>query len=266
MSRLEVTFSVLKSQQKTGLVTYIMAGDGGKDITEHLLQGLPKAGADIIELGMPFTDPMADGPSIQKAANRSLASGTTLEKTLQYAAFARQHHPNTPIILMGYYNPIFVMGEDLFIEKAASAGVDGLIIVDLPPEEDQTLRAHATKHGISMIRLTTPTTNDTRLNNVLEHAGGFIYHVSVKGITGSQSAKDEELAEDLRRIKARTALPVAIGFGIRTPEQARSYAQFADAVVVGSALVEKLDVSNPTQEHSQALLDQVRTLREALDR
>ncbi len=262
MKRLEHTFSSLRDAQRTGLVTYFMAGDGGLETTNQLLKDLPGAGADIIELGMPFTDPMADGPTIQRAALRSLKSGTKMGHTLDAVAQFRETNQTTPIVLMGYFNPIFIYGESRFIDDAASAGVDGLIIVDLPPEEDETLRTKASEAGISIIRLTTPTTDDQRLPTVLDGASGFVYHVSVKGITGGQSADMQSVADNIATIRQHTHLPVAIGFGISTGEQAKSMANYADAVVVGSALVKHLE-NDPRPD---LLLDHVRMLRGALDR
>ncbi len=265
MRRFEETFARLARENRKGLVTYIMAGDGGMGVTDDLLAGLPEAGADIIELGMPFTDPMADGPTIQKAAIRALARHTNLAQVLAAAAKFRGRNQETPLVLMGYYNPIFIYGEEAFIKKATEMGVDGLIIVDLPPEEDSSLRAKADAAGISMIRLTTPTTNDHRLEKVLEGASGFIYHVSVKGITGGAQASTDEVAADMARIRARTDLPLAIGFGISNGAQAKEMAAHAHAVVVGSALVRYLEVDDSAVPDTDGLIGHVRSIREALD-
>lgn len=265
MRRFEQTFARLAQENRKGLVTYIMAGDGGMGATSDLLHRLPDAGADIIELGMPFTDPMADGPTIQKAAIRALGGGTNLTQVLAAAAEFRKRNQTTPLVLMGYYNPIFIYGEEAFINSASQAGVDGLIIVDLPPEEDGSLRAKADAAGISMIRLTTPTTNDHRLEKVLEGASGFIYHVSVKGITGGAQASTDQVATDMDRIRAHTKLPLAIGFGISNGAQAKEMAAHAHAVVVGSALVRYMEVDETADPDLDGLIGHVRSIREALD-
>jgi tryptophan synthase alpha chain len=217
-----------------------MAGDPDPAASLEVLKALPKAGADIIEIGMPFTDPMADGPSIQAAGLRALKSGMTLKKTLEMVRSFRKDDDSTPLVLMGYYNPIYIYGVDQFLIDAKSAGVDGLIIVDLPPEEDTELCLPAMKAGLNFIRLATPTTDDKRLPAVLANTSGFVYYVSITGITGSASADAKVVGEAVARIKRHTKLPVCVGFGIRTPEAARAIAENADGAVVGSALVDAL--------------------------
>jgi tryptophan synthase alpha chain len=221
-------------------VAYVMAGDPDYDTSLQIVLGLPEAGVDIIELGMPFTDPMADGPTIQLAGQRALAGGQTLEKTLQIARELRKVNKTTPIVMMGYYNPIFSRGVDSFLSAATEAGIDGLIVVDLPPEEDSELCLPANKAGLNFIRLATPTTDDKRLPKVLENTSGFVYYVSITGITGAAAAQSADVAPEVARIKSQTDLPVIVGFGIRTPETARAIAQIADGAVVGSAIVSEI--------------------------
>ena len=240
MSRLETRFRALRQQNRAGLVTFTMAGDPDLDGSLNLLRGLPTAGADVIEVGMPFSDPMADGPAIQAAGRRALKFGMTVRRTLELVAHVRANDVHTPIVLMGYYNPIYRFGPDRFVEVARAAGVDGLIVVDLPPEEDEELRPLAAKAGIDFIRLVAPTTGEARLERILAEVNGFIYYVAVRGITGAGSAPIAEIAEAVQRIRRKTTLPVAVGFGIRTPEQAAAVAKVADAAVVGSAIVERL--------------------------
>ena len=240
MSRIDAKFAQLRAQGKKAFVAYVMAGDPGYDTGLQIVKGLPAAGVDIIELGMPFTDPMADGPTIQLAGQRALDAGQTLEKTLQYARELRQEDDTTPIVMMGYYNPIYSRGVDAFLEDAKSAGIDGLIIVDLPPEEDEELCIPAQKKGINFIRLATPTTDDKRLPKVLQNTSGFVYYVSVTGITGAAAAQAGEVGPEVARIKSQTDLPVIVGFGIKTPDAAAAIAQIADGAVVGSAIVEKI--------------------------
>lgn len=235
MNRLTTTFAALKAENRAGFVAYIMAGDGE---TVELLDQLPEAGADVIELGMPFTDPMADGPAIQAAALRALDNGMTLKGTLVLARQFRVNHPDIPLVLMGYANPIHHMGYQAFAKSAAEAGVDGLICVDLPPEEDSELREALAAENISIIRLTTPTTNDDRLKAVTEGSSGFVYHVSTTGVTGMGRGAAADVAEAVKRVQSASGLPVAVGFGVKTPEQASEIASGgADAVVVGSAIV-----------------------------
>jgi tryptophan synthase alpha chain len=222
------------------LVTYVMAGDPDLATSLDIIKALPKAGADIIEIGMAFTDPMADGPSIQAAGLRALKAGMTLKKTLEVVRGFRQDDDTTPLVLMGYYNPIYIYGVDKFLVDAKTAGLDGLIIVDLPPEEDTELCLPAMKAGLNFIRLATPTTDDKRLPAVLANTSGFVYYVSITGITGSASADTKLVGEAVSRIKHHTQLPVCVGFGIRTPENARGIAAKADGAVVGTALVDAL--------------------------
>ena len=240
MSRLEQRFAHLKAEGRSALVTFITAGDPGYDASLAILKGLPQAGADVIELGMPFTDPMADGVAIQLATLRALEAGQTLAKTLQMVREFRAGDQATPIVLMGYYNPIHRFGVADFVAQAKEAGVDGLIIVDLPPEHDVELATPAQAAGIDFIRLTTPTTDDARLPRVLERSSGFVYYVSVAGVTGAGSATTEHVGEAIARLRRHTDLPVSVGFGIRTPEQAAAIARLADGVVVGSALIDKI--------------------------
>ena len=239
--RIEKRFAKLKEEGRGGLVTFTTAGDPDLETSWEILKGLPAAGADLIELGMPFSDPMADGPAIQAAGLRALNAGMTLEKTLGLAKrFREEVDQETPLILMGYYNPIYSMGVDTFLQAAGEAGIDGLIIVDLPPEEDSELCQPAIEAGLRWIRLTTPTTDEKRLPAVLDKAGGFLYYVSILGITGTRSASLEEVEGHVSRIRAASGLPIAVGFGVKTPEQARGMSQVGDAAVVGSAIVEKV--------------------------
>lgn len=240
MSRLDVCFAALRGENRGGLVTFITAGDPDGDVSAEILAGLPTAGADIIELGMPFTDPMADGPSIELASGRSLANGHNIQKTLSMVADFREADNETPIVLMGYYNPIHAYPRDKFAKDAAAAGVDGLIIVDLPPEEEEEFRPLAVSAGVDIVRLIAPTSTDPRIATLVENASGFVYYVSVRGITGTSSAASSDIASNVGRIKAQTDLPVAVGFGIRTPEQAAEVAAVADAAVVGTAIVETI--------------------------
>jgi tryptophan synthase alpha chain len=239
-TRIDTRFAELKTEGRAAFVTFIMAGDPDPATSLDIIKALPKAGADIIEIGMPFTDPMADGPAIQAAGLRALKAGMTLKKTLEMVRGFRKHDAATPLVLMGYYNPIYIYGVDKFLADAKSAGVDGLIIVDLPPEEDTELCSPAMKAGLNFIRLATPTTDDKRLPAVLANTSGFVYYVSITGITGSASADTVAVGEAVARIKRHTALPVCVGFGIRTPDAARGIAQHANGAVVGSALVDAL--------------------------
>ncbi|MES2194427.1 MAG: tryptophan synthase subunit alpha [Pseudomonadota bacterium] len=242
-TRIDTRFAELKQQGRSAFVTFLMAGDPDPATALEIIKALPKAGADIIEIGMPFTDPMADGPSIQAAGLRALKAGMTLKKTLAMVGEFRKGDTATPIVLMGYYNPIYIYGVDKFLVDAKSAGVDGLIIVDLPPEEDAELCLPAMKAGLNFIRLATPTTDDKRLPAVLANTSGFVYYVSITGITGSASANTAVVGEAVARIKRHTNLPVCVGFGIRTPEAARGIAENADGAVVGTALVDALAAS-----------------------
>ncbi len=236
-TRIEARFADLKAEGRAALVTFVTAGDPGYDTSLELLRALPDAGADVIELGMPFTDPMADGPAIQASSLRALGAGQDMISTLKLVSEFRQGDNDTPIVLMGYYNPIYIYGVDRFIADAKAAGVDGLIVVDLPPEEDHELCIPALDKGLNFIRLATPTTDDKRLPKVLTNTSGFVYYVSVTGITGSKAPDISRVNEAVSRIKRHTDLPVAVGFGVRTAEQAAGIASGADGVVVGSALV-----------------------------
>jgi tryptophan synthase alpha chain len=237
-TRIDRRFAALKEEGRAALVTFVMAGDPDYDTALAILKALPGAGADVIELGMPFTDPMADGPAIQAAGLRALASGQNMKRTLALVREFRRGDETTPVVLMGYYNPIYVYGVQKFLAAANGAGVDGLIVVDLPPEEDTELCLPALKAGFNFIRLATPTTDDKRLPTVLANTSGFVYYVSITGITGAASPDPGNVAQAVARIKRHTKLPVCVGFGVRTAEQARAIAEGADGVVVGSALVE----------------------------
>jgi len=240
MTRIDDTFARLKSQNKKAFVAYVMAGDPNYDTSLELVKGMPSAGVDIIELGLPFTDPMADGPTIQLAGQRALEAGMTLEKTLGLAREFRKTDTTTPIVMMGYYNPIFSRGVDKFLVDAKDAGIDGLIVVDLPPEEDDELCIPAQKAGLNFIRLATPTTDDKRLPKVLQNTSGFVYYVSITGITGAAAAQATDVGPEVARIKSQTDLPIIVGFGVRTPETAKEIASVADGTVVGSAIVGEL--------------------------
>ncbi len=248
-SRVERRFAALKTEGRGGLVTFLTAGDPDLETSYEILKGLPGAGADVIELGMPFSDPMADGPAIQAASLRALRNGMTLRKTLEMAArFRAEVDDETPLILMGYYNPIYSYGVEAFLRAALAAGVDGLIVVDLPPEEDTELCLPALEAGLHFIRLATPTTDDKRLPKVLSNTSGFVYYVSIAGITGTASAAATDIGAAVDRLKRHSDLPIAVGFGIKTPEQAREVAAVADAAVVGSALIDRLKNSLDAQD------------------
>ncbi len=239
-TRIDTRFTELNRQGRSAFVTFVMAGDPDPDTSLAIVKALPQAGADIIEIGMPFTDPMADGPSIQAAGQRALKAGMTLKKTLAMVRDFRKDDDTTPLVLMGYYNPIYIYGVDRFLVDAKEAGVDGLIIVDLPPEEDVELCLPAMKAGLNFIRLATPTTDDKRLPAVLANTSGFVYYVSITGITGAAAADSRSVSDAVARIKRHTTLPVCVGFGIRTPDAARAIAGTADGAVVGTALVDAL--------------------------
>lgn len=239
-TRIDRRFAALKKEGRAALVTFTMAGDPDYETSLAIAKALPKAGADVIELGMPFTDPMADGPAIQAAGLRALKAGQRMTKTLALVSEFRKGDNETPIVLMGYYNPIYVYGVDKFLTDAKSAGVDGLIVVDLPPEEDEELCIPALKAGLNFIRLATPTTDDNRLPAVLKNTSGFVYYISITGITGSAAPDTAKVAAAVTRIKRHSKLPVAVGFGVKTADQARAFAESADGVVVGSALVDAL--------------------------
>ncbi len=254
MSRLETRFAELKQEGRAALVTFVTAGDPDYDTSLQILKGLPAAGADVIELGMPFTDPMADGPAIQLANLRALAGKQNMRKTLQMVREFREDDSTTPLVLMGYFNPIHHYGVPRFVEDALAAGVDGLIVVDLPPEHNEDLCDPAQAAGIDFIRLTTPTTDDQRLPVVLNGSSGFVYYVSVAGVTGAGSATLEHVEEAVARLKRHTDLPVCVGFGIRTPEQAAAIARLTDGVVVGSALIDQIASAKSSEEAVEGVL------------
>jgi tryptophan synthase alpha chain len=268
-TRIDRRFAALREQGRAALVTFTMAGDPDYDTSLAVAQALPKAGADVIELGMPFTDPMADGPAVQAAGVRALAAGQTMQKTLALVRAFRAADDATPIVLMGYFNPIYIYGVEKFLLDAKAAGVDGLIVVDLPPEEDEELCLPALRAGLNFVRLATPTTDDRRLPAVLANTSGFVYYVSITGITGSAAPDTGKVAEAVARIKRHTALPVCVGFGVRTAEQARALAQTGDGVVVGSALVEavrrSLDANGKaTKATVSSVADLVRALADGV--
>lgn len=248
MTRIDDTFARLNASGKKAFVAYVMAGDPDFDTSLELVKGLPGAGVDVIELGLPFTDPMADGPTIQLAGQRALESGQTLLKTLDLARQFRETDTTTPIVLMGYYNPIYNRGVDRFLLEAKEAGIDGLIVVDLPPEEDTELCIPAQAAGLNFIRLATPTTDDARLPKVLQNTSGFVYYVSINGVTGAAAAQSANVAPEVARIKAKTDLPIIVGFGIRSPETAQDIASVADGAVVGSAIVKQVEEGRPVAE------------------
>jgi tryptophan synthase alpha chain len=264
-TRIDARFAQLKKEGRSAFITFLMAGDPDPATSLAIVKALPKAGSDIIEIGMPFTDPMADGPAIQAAGLRALKAGMTLKKTLSMVREFRKSDDSTPLVLMGYYNPIYIHGVEKFLIEAKSAGVDGLIVVDLPPEEDAELCLPAMRAGLNFIRLATPTTDDKRLPAVLANTSGFVYYVSITGITGSAAADSTAVTQAVARIKRHTKLPVCVGFGIRTPEAARAIASSADGVVVGSALVDALRNSLDAQGKAGAkTVDAVAALAAAL--
>lgn len=263
-TRIDRRFAALAAEGRAGLITFVTAGDPDLDTSARILAELPAAGADIIELGMPFTDPMADGPVIQAGNQRALAAGTTLPKILDMVRRFREKDGETPIVLMGYYNPIHKYRVPRFLADAKAAGVDGLIVVDLPPEEDGELCEPALAAGLNFIRLATPTTDDRRLPAVLRNTSGFVYYVSVAGITGTKSATAEATRDAVARLKRHTTLPVGVGFGIKTAEQAAAVARHADAAVVGSALVGLLGGAGTADERADRLLGLVRELSRAV--
>jgi tryptophan synthase alpha chain len=263
--RLAARFAHCRAERRAALVTFVTAGDPDHATSLAILKALPGAGADIIELGMPFTDPMADGPAVQAAGLRALKGGETLTKTLDLARLFRAADAATPLVLMGYYNPIYVHGVERFLADAKAAGVDGLIVVDLPPEEDDELCLPALKAGLAFIRLATPTTDDKRLPKVLRNTSGFVYYVSITGVTGAATPDFSAVAAAVARIKRHTSLPVAVGFGVKTPDHAAAIAEGADAVVVGSSIVEavrgSLEVQGkPGARTVAAVVDLVRSL------
>ncbi len=240
MSRLSDTFARVKKEGRAAFVPFITAGDPNMETSFAILEKLPAAGADVIELGMPFTDPMADGPAVQASSVRALASGATMAKVLEMVKKFRRTNKTTPIVLMGYYNPIHAYGTARFARDVATAGVDGLIVVDLPVEEDEVLRVPARAQGVDLIRFVTPTTDDARLGRIIADASGYLYYVSVAGVTGTKAVPEEEVRAAMARVKAATDLPCTVGFGIRSPEQAEAIARIADGVVVGSAIVSRV--------------------------
>ncbi len=248
MSRIDATFARLRADGRKAFVAYIMAGDPDFDTSLALMQGLPGAGVDVIELGVPFTDPMADGPTIQLAGQRALGAGQTLEKTLEMARRFRRGDATTPIVLMGYYNPIYNRGVSRFLKDAQEAGIDGLIVVDLPPEEDEELCLPARDAGLNFIRLATPTTDNRRLPKVLQNTSGFVYYVSITGITGAAAAQATAVGPEVARIKSQTDLPVVVGFGIASPDAAQEIAAIADGCVVGSAIVKRIGAGEPVAQ------------------
>jgi tryptophan synthase alpha chain len=270
-TRIDRRFAKLRSEGRAALVTFVTAGDPDYDTSLKIVAGLPAAGADVIEIGMPFSDPMADGPPIQASGLRALKAGQNMKKTLQLVRDFRKADADTPIVLMGYYNPIYVYGNERFLDDAVAAGVDGLIVVDVPPEADDELCVPALGRGLNFIRLATPTTDDKRLPAVLQNTSGFVYYVSITGITGAGSAKATDVGQHVARIKKATPLPVAIGFGVKTPDQARDLASHGDGVVVGSALVNKIAESldkdgKPTGTTVAGVLQLVKSLSGALQK
>ncbi|XLX40497.1 tryptophan synthase subunit alpha [Ectopseudomonas mendocina] len=264
MSRLQNRFAELKTENRAALVTFITAGDPDYATSLSILKGLPDAGADVIELGMPFTDPMADGPAIQLANIRALAGKQGMRQTLQMVREFRQGNQSTPLVLMGYYNPIFVYGVERFISDAKEAGVDGLIVVDLPPEHNDELCEPAQSAGMDFIRLTTPTTDDDRLPTVLAGSSGFVYYVSVAGVTGAGAATMDHVEEAVARLRRHTDLPLCIGFGIRTPQHAAEVAKRAEGAVVGSALIDKIAEAKSPQQAIDGVLGLCRELAEGV--
>ncbi|SDI27939.1 tryptophan synthase subunit alpha [Lutimaribacter saemankumensis] len=262
MTRIDDKFAQLRADGKKAFVAYIMGGDPDYDRSLAVMKGLPGAGVDVIELGMPFTDPMADGPTIQLAGQRALEGGQTLQKTLDMVSEFRKDDPDTPIVMMGYYNPIYSRGVDKFLVDAKEAGVDGLIVVDLPPEEDEELCIPASKAGINFIRLATPTTDDKRLPKVLQNTSGFVYYVSITGITGAAEAQAADVGPEVARIKSQTDLPVVVGFGIKSPDAAQAISGVADGCVVGSAIVSEIASGKPVEQ----VLDFVRGLADGAHR
>ena len=269
MNRIKKTFNQLKKDNKKAVGIFLTAGDPDFDSSLNIIKKLPKNGVDFIEIGMPFSDPMADGPSIQLSSQRALKSGINLKKCLSLVDNFRKDNNHTPIILMGYYNPIYKFGKKKFIEKSLNSGVDGLIIVDLPPEEDDEFYIDAERNKLSIIRLVTPTTDEKRLNKILLNATGFVYYVSITGITGTQAPNTENVSTNLKKITSATDLPVVIGFGIRSPSQALSMANISDGIVVGSAVVDLIKSSldnddNPTKQTLNSCLDFISKVSESV--
>jgi tryptophan synthase alpha chain len=265
MSRIKKRFDALKAANRAAFIPFLTAGDPDAETSAALLEKLPAAGADLIELGVPFSDPMADGPAIQAASQRALAAGMTLAKVLELVRRFRKGEAKTPLVLMGYYNPIHAYGTARFVKDAAEAGVDGLIVVDLPPEEDEVLRLPAASQALDIVRLATPTTSEARLPTVLRGAGGFLYYVSIAGVTGTKSFAEDEVRAAVTRLKAASGLPVAVGFGIKTPENAAFVAGVADGAVIGSAIVDRLAASaGPRDARVKHTLDYCAQLADAV--
>ena len=270
LKKIKSKFEELKNSNKKGLITFVTAGDPNYDTSLEILKKLPDAGADIIEIGMPFTDPMADGPGIQASYLRALEAGQTLKKTIQLVKDFREFNSNVPIVLMGYYNPIYKYGVENFIKNIKEIGVDGIIVVDLPPEADRELCIPANEKGIDFIRLATPTSNEDRLPKIVNNASGFLYYVSVAGITGSKAPEISSIESKIKTIRNFTDIPIAVGFGIKTPEQAVNIAKTADAVVVGSAIIDKINEAYKKDKNNIKLIadsaaDLVKTLSNALN-
>jgi len=270
LKRIKSKFEELKNSNKKGLITFVTAGDPNYDTSLEILKKLPDAGADIIEIGMPFTDPMADGPGIQASYLRALEAGQTLKKTIQLVKDFREFNSNVPIVLMGYYNPIYKYGAENFIKNIKEIGVDGIIVVDLPPEADRELCIPANEKGIDFIRLATPTSNEDRLPKIVNNASGFLYYVSVAGITGSKAPEISSIESKIKTIRNFTDIPIAVGFGIKTPEQAVNIAKTADAVVVGSAIIDKINEAYKKDRNNIKLIadsaaDLVKNLSNALN-
>lgn len=268
-TRIDARFAALKKEKRPALITFVTAGDPDLETSKTILDGLANAGADVIELGMPFSDPMADGPAIQASSQRALKAGQTMVKTLQMVGDFRAKDATTPIVLMGYYNPIYVYGNERFIKDAKAAGVDGLIVVDVPPEADDELCLPAMQAGLNFIRLATPTTDKARLPAVLQNTSGFVYYVSITGITGAATPVVNDVQKHVGAIKAATPLPVVVGFGVKTGEHARALARGADGVVVGSAIVSRIEKSlgpkgEATSSTPTAVLELVKELSSAL--
>ena len=264
MTRIDARFAALKAEGKKAFVAYIMAGDPDIETSLAVMKGMPAAGVDVIELGMPFTDPMADGPAIQLANIRALGAKQNLAKTLQMVREFREGNSDTPLVLMGYFNPIHHYGVPKFIAEAKAAGVDGLIVVDMPPEHNSELCDPAQAAGLDFIRLTTPTTDDVRLPTVLAGSSGFVYYVSVAGVTGAGSATTEQVSAAIERLRRHTDLPISVGFGIRTPEQAAAIARLADGVVVGSALIDKIENAATPEQAVDGVLSLCAALAEGV--
>lgn len=264
MSRIEKKFAALKAENKKAFIPYIMGGDPDYETSLEILENLPEAGASVIELGMPFTDPMADGPTIQSSGLRALKAGITISKILQMAGTFREKNQETPLVLMGYFNPVLAYGVEKFVSDAAKASVDGLLIVDLPPEEDDELWSFAKDKKIDVIKLITPTTDDKRLTKILEHASGWLYYVAIAGITGTRSATAADVREKLSAVRKRTDLPLAVGFGINSQEDVKIMSSFCDAVVVGSALVKEIEQLGTKNADKEKVLQKVRDLASAL--